>query len=330
MILRLSLTSLALMFGLASPVGLVSAVGVQPETRVVRAAESRTGVLLLAHGGSPLWNDRVADVAREVSSTYPIEVAFGMASRSAIESALIRLRDRGVSDVVAVPLFVSSHSSVVTSTEYLLGLRGDRPADLALFAKMNHGTHGAAAAMAHGPVPSEPHAGHAAADPTSPIVVDVPVRMTPAFNRHPIVGDILADRARAISQAPASEAVVLVAHGPVPDDDNRRWLADMAALAAVVRSRAPFAAVDVITVRDDAGPALRDAATAELRTLVTTHRAAGRAVLVVPHLMSFGGIEQGIRTRLEGLEYTMSPQALLPDPRVADWVRAVVASTGSR
>ena len=39
-------------------------------------------------------------------------------------------RTRGVTEIVAVPLFVSSQSSVITSTEYLLGLRVDAPNDL--------------------------------------------------------------------------------------------------------------------------------------------------------------------------------------------------------
>ena len=51
--------------------------------------------------------------------------------------------------------------------------------------------------------------------------------MTPAFNGHAIIGAIAADRAKAISADPAKEAVILVAHGPVPDDDNSKWLDDM-------------------------------------------------------------------------------------------------------
>ena len=37
-----------------------------------------------------------------------------------------------------------------------------------------------------------------------------------------------------------------------------------------------------------------------------------------PHLLSFGGIEQGIRKRLEGLAYTMAPKALIPDSRIQE------------
>ena len=194
----------------------------------VPAQAPRTGVLLLAHGGAASWNERVLAVAKEADATQPTEVAFGMASRASIQGAVDRLTARGVTEIVAVPLFVSSHSSVITSTEYLLGLRADAPADLAIFAKMNHAGHGAATA--------DPHAAHVdpaspIVDPASPITVTQPVRIRPAFNRHPLIGQIVADRASAMSTAPASEAVILVAHGPVPDDDNRRWLEDMAVLA---------------------------------------------------------------------------------------------------
>lgn len=275
-----------------------------------------SGVLLLAHGGQPQWNERVAAVAAEVDRQHPTEVAFGMASRASIQAALDKLTARGVTSVVAVPLFVSSHSSVITSTEYLLGLRAEAPADLKIFAKMNHASHGA---------PAAEHAAHMpAVDQASPIKTTVPVRMTAAFNRHPLIAQIVADRARSISSAPANEAVILVAHGPVPDADNQRWLEDMGVLAEQVRASAPFASVDYMTVRDDAGPAMREAATKDLRSRVEKQLAAGRQVLVVPHLMSFGGIEQGLRKRLDGLDYTMTAQALMPDARIAQWVLASV------
>lgn len=281
------------------------------------AQSNDTGVLLLAHGGKPEWNDRVANVVKNVDATQPTEVAFGMASRASIQQAVDKLTARGVKRIVAVPLFVSSHSSVITSTEYLLGLRDVAPKDLAIFAKMDHSSHGAPAAAAHD---------HAAmhADPASPIKSTVPIRMTPALNRHPLIGAIVADRANSISANPANEAVIIVAHGPVPDDDNQRWLADMAVLADQTKASAPYASVDYMTVRDDAGPAMREAATKELRDKVQAQVAAGRKVLIVPHLMSFGGIEQGIRKRLEGLDYTMTTQALMPDDRIQAWVLASI------
>jgi sirohydrochlorin ferrochelatase len=274
------------------------------------AQDDRPGILLLAHGGRPSWNEQVTQLASRLDAQVPIEVAFGMASRAAIQSALDRLVARRVTRVVAVPLFISSHSSVITSTAYLLGLRAEAPPDLAAFARMSHGAGG------HG------HAGHdaPAADGTTPVTAPVPVKMTAALDSHEIVGAILIDRARRLSTNAAAESVVLVAHGPVPEADNRRWLAGMAVLAERVRTSAPFASVDYLTVRDDAGPEIRDVATAELRALVTKRQSEGRRVLLVPLLLAYGGIEQGIRKRLEGLDYAMAEQALMPDDRIGDWV----------
>lgn len=273
------------------------------------------GVLILAHGGQPQWNEHVSALAAVVDRAHPTEVAFGMASRATIQAAIDRLTTRGVTHVVAVPLFVSSHSSVITSTEFLLGLRPVAPPDLKLFAKMNHGPHGAAA---------DGHANHGAADPESPVSIQLPIRMTAALNSHPLIGQVVTDRALSISTSPAAESVILVAHGPAPAEDNRRWLEDMAVLAGQVRAAAPFASVDDMTVRDDAGPAIKEAATMELRSKVGAQRALGRRVLVVPHLLSFGGIEQGLRKRLDGLDYTMTAQALMPDDRITQWVLASI------
>ena len=77
-----------------------------------------------------------------------------------------------------------------------------------------------------------------------------------------------------------------------------------------------------MTLRDDAPKPVRDAATAELRAVVTRQISDGRRVLIVPLLVSFGGIEKGLRDRLEGLDYTMSGGGLVPDDRLVDWVLA--------
>jgi sirohydrochlorin ferrochelatase len=321
------------------------------------AATGKTGVLLLAHGGSASWNDRVTALAGKVSEKMPIEVAFGMATRPNIQAAVDKLVASGVSEIVAVPLFVSDHSSVVTSTAYLLGARDEMPEDLKMFAKMSHGpgghgtpapaaattattatngTNGTTAAPANAQAAHAGHAGHgttAAAAPeqdnTARINSPVPIRMTGALGRHRLVGEILATRAQSISKDAPSEAVILVAHGPVKDDENARWVEDMLALAKGIHGATPFATVDALTVRDDADKPIRDAATAELRALVEKRTNEKKRVLLVPVLMSYGGIEKGIKKRLEGLDYTMPENGLMPDDRLVTWVLEM-ASTAPR
>lgn len=291
------------------------------------ATAEGTGILILAHGGSADWNAHVLNLARELDKTQPVEVAFGMATRRTMQEAVDRLNARNVSEIVAVPLFISSWSSIVTSSEFLLGLRPDAPPDLAVFARMDHSRPAAA---------GDDHTNHAnhdsGSDGTKPVVSRAPiVRMTPALNAHPLVGEILTSRARSISRSPSDEVVIIVAHGPVSDSENEQWLADIKVLAGQVAASGGFSSVEGLTVRDDAPKPVRDAATAELRALVQRHLDQHRRVLLTPLLMSFGGIERGIKERLNGLTYSMPDAALIPDARIHAWVLAMVrASAGAQ
>ncbi|MYI75634.1 MAG: hypothetical protein F4057_10090 [Acidobacteria bacterium] len=272
------------------------------------------GVLLLAHGGRDEWNRHVLELAAQVESERPVEVAFGMASKRAIQDAVDRLAGRDVTKIVAVPLFVSSHSSVMHATEYLLGSRDDAPPQMELLGRM---------------ASRREAAGGGGGDPdfewTTPVATTVPITVATALDSHELVADILTSRALDISEQPDEEVVVLVAHGPSSDEYNAVWLENMSVLAARMRRHADFSRIEYLTVRDDAPDEVQDQATAELRAVVERAVQEGKSVLVVPLLLSYGGIEVGIRERLEGLQYRMAHRALLPDDRLSEWVLQQVA-----
>jgi len=281
------------------------------------------GILLMAHGGGKDWNDSVRSIAIELDRQMPTELALGMADRTALQEGINKLVARGVKQICVVPLFVSSHSSIIESARYLLGLRSDAPKGLADSA-MAHGLQGMS-----GAVTSDTSTGKA---PTlsPPVKSPVPLRMTPALDRHPIVAEILSDRAAAIARNPSRDVLILVAHGPNEDEENVQWLADMSALASRIAAHTTYARIDCVTLRDDADAPVKDKATAELRAHVQAADEAGYHVLIVPLFLSYGGIDNSLRQRLDGLEHTMSPQALLPDPRIAQWVLENVQATNAR
>ncbi len=272
------------------------------------SATDRQGILLLAHGGRDDWNREVLAVAARVDATRPVEVAFGMANKRTIQDAVDRLAARDVTGIVAVPLFVSSHSSVLRATEYLLGTRDEAPPQLAAFARMGARRSGGTAADDPG------------FDWTTPVETALPIAVATALDAHALVAEILVSRALDISRQPGEEVVVLVAHGPTSDEDNALWLGNMRILVERMRPRTGFSRIEYLTVRDDASDPVRDRATAELRAVVEGAVQEGRSVLIVPLLLSYGGIEVGIRRRLEGLQYRMADQALLPDERLSEWV----------
>lgn len=274
---------------------------------------SGTGVLLLAHGGKEEWNKEVMKVAAAVNESMPVEVAFGMANKRSIQDAINRLTGRGVKEIVAVPLFISPHSSVVTSTEYLLGKRKDEPSDLAMFAKMDHGSGGHGGEGSHGYVDKS-------FDPTTPVKSSVPIRMTSALGAHPLVAEILLTLAADISQDPKTEVLVIVAHGPVSDEENALWLADIRSLVDIMATKSKYKRVEFLTVRDDAPEPIYKRATEDFRAIVKRGTDAKDKILIVPLLLSYGGIEEGIKKRLDGLDYRITKRALLPDDRLARWV----------
>ena len=271
------------------------------------------GVLLLAHGGRDDWNRQVLDLAAAVDESRPVEVAFGMANKRTIQDALDRLSERGVTEIVAVPLFVSSHSSVMRATEYLLGSRDEAPPELEAFARM--GARRAAGASGGDP----------GFDWTTPIEAAMPISVTTALDSHALVAEILLSRALEVSEQPEEEVVVVVAHGPTSDEDNDLWLGNMDTLVERLRPHTRFSRIEYLTVRDDASDPVRDQATAELRAVVEGVLQEGKSALIVPLLLSYGGIEVGIRRRLEGLPYRMADQALLPDERLSEWVHMQAA-----
>ena len=276
------------------------------------------GILLLAHGGRAEWNQEVLALADRVDPSVPIEVAFCMANKRTIRDALDRLAEREVASVIAVPLFISSHSSVMRATEYLLGTRDEAPPQMEAFGRMAAGMHARRN-------PDAAAGDDAGFDWTTPVETTLPVSVGGALDDHALVAEILISRALEVSEAPDEEVAVVVAHGPSSAEDNELWLGHMSVLVEAMRPRTGFSRIEHLTVRDDASEPVRDQATEELRAVVEGAVDEGKSVLIVPLLLSYGGIETGIRRRLEGLPYRMADQALLPDERLSEWVLLQVA-----
>jgi hypothetical protein len=128
---------------------------------------------------------------------------------------------------------------------------------------------------------------------------------------------VLAERARALSKTPAAEDVLILAHGPGDDAENRRWLQMMSARADAVRHALPFRRVEVATLRED-WPDKRAAAEAQVRAFVQRANAEGGQAIVIPfRVQGFGPYAKV----LDGLTYVSDGQGLVPSAQVTQWVR---------
>lgn len=257
------------------------------------------GVLVMAHGGGATWNGEVERALAPLREEFPLEIAFGMADAASLQAASDRLRAQGVTRIGVVRLFVSG-DSWYERTRHILGLAPGAPVR----------------------PKEEPHAAHGGHGGHSMAFWRLEGDATFALGREglldaPEMGDVLAVRARALSTDPAREDVLILAHGPEDDAENARWLAQIDARAEAVRRALPFRRVQVETLRED-WPEKRVAAEARIRAFVQRAQADGGRALVIPfRVQGFGPYRQV----LDGLDYAADGQGLVPDPRVAAWVR---------
>jgi sirohydrochlorin ferrochelatase len=327
--------------------GLLSAAVV---SNTVAAEGTSTGLLIMAHGGSPDWNRGVEEAVAPLRGKGPVEIAFGMADRASLQEAVSKLEAQGAGRIAVVRLFISG-DSFKHQTEYYLGLRQDPPAKFIEHAGHGSAGQGAAGHDAHGHAKSggdahghshdgHAHGGHASradAGATSASTQPAPAierKAEIALSSPGLVDDadliatILGARAVALSQKPSKEAVLMLGHGVEDDAENRMILDRLQSVADRITKERKFASVRVETLRED-WREKRAEAEKRIQGYVTEQNGKGRQVIVVPvRVYGFGPYKEV----LGGLPYIADEKGLLPHVAITGWIQKqyaqVCASNG--
>lgn len=278
-----------------------------------KTTKEKVGVLILSHGSRDQeWNQSVRAAAVSALEGYTVEFAYGMANPHTMQPAIKKLEAQNVDRIVAVQLFISSYSPIIRQNEYLLGVR-KKLADKPMMIHMNGGG---------GMLMKKP-------DTLAQLNINVPVHLTPPLDDHKLVAEILMDRIEALSDEPAEESILIAAHGPVSDEDNKNWIATIESLAAqiqemqVAKGRKAFKEIIPVSLRDDASKEVYNEAKMNFRSQVERADKEGEAI-VIPLLLSRGGVESRYLTRLEGLNYTWAGETLLPHDNIGIFIRESV------
>lgn len=264
------------------------------------------GVLLLGESGDRDLSQAVDGLRRALSPKFPLEFAAGPADKKAIEKAVQSLESRHVRMIVAVPLFLSSFSEAMDQNRFLLGIR-ETPSKEFLEA---------------------PHSHNRSYGMTTRIRTKLPVVLTKALDGHPLLVEILAERARPLSRDPAREALVLVGQGPASAAAAKDWLASAQAIAEKVRQKGGFKAASAAALPQGPGQQDREKAENDLRALVRKLRLEGR-VIAIPLELTRAGIQSRIPKVLDGLFVRFDGKTILPDPLIARWI-SESAAEGSK
>jgi len=265
---------------------------------------AKTGILLVAHGGGPDWNQQILDVASAVRADGPVRVSFLMGSAAAerpFQREIAALRAAGASRVKVVPIFMSSHSEHMDQLRYLVGSSDS------LAATMRHHLN-----MAGIERPAN----------------TTGISLLSALDSSPELADALAARARDLASDRGGRALLLLGHGPNESEDYARWMAALRPVAERVRTQTGYRVVAVELVRDDASPPVRAEAVRRVREIVAwLNQATHQPVVVVPALVATGAISRiTLRADLDGLPVIYSGDAVLPNSGLARWVERVVAA----
>jgi sirohydrochlorin ferrochelatase len=307
---------------------------------VAAGADEKIGILVIAHGSpSESWCEPVRDTVDEVDLSYPVELGFlEFVPNETINDAVERLDDAGVTEIIAVPLFISSHSSHIQEIEYVLGLRETLPTMsehvVVEGVEMERSIVPKGGRYVISRVPVEIEAGgvmRAMGHPGEeeelvPVETDAEIVLAAAMDDHWLVAGIVADRTADLCADPEGETLVLVAHGTDEEDNFAGWVNSTSSLANQARLKLAYGRDPSIGLGGAEAAFIHHNETLHpeftLRPIVEN----STGPIVIP-LMISGGYFTGtkIPSLLENLTYAYDGSALTPHPNVAEWIEIVAA-----
>ena len=297
-------------------------------------ADEKIGVLVIAHGSpSESWCSPVRNATDEVDLRYPVELGFlEFVQNETINLAVERLDDAGVTKIIAVPLFVSSHSSHIQEIEYVLGLRETLSLTtehvVVEGAEMERTVIPKSGRYAISYIPLEADTdggmratGHPEKEELVPVETDATIVLAGAMDDHWLMAGIVADRTADLSADTGCETLVLVAHGTGEEDNFAGWVNSTSSLADQARLKLAYWRDPAVRLGGTKTAFIHHNETLHPEfTLIPIVKNATDPV-VVPLMVSEGYFTgTKIPGLLENLTYAYDGSALTPHPNVAEWI----------
>ncbi|GAA0136909.1 hypothetical protein YSY43_37500 [Paenibacillus sp. YSY-4.3] len=242
----------------------------------------RPGVLVISHGSPDghwvkLVDDAVAAVQAQLPEGLPVEASFlEIVEGRLIQDGIDRLEQQGVTDMIVIPLFMSSGSTHVDEIAYALGVKDtpEKETDLERFRL------------------------------SARVFFGEPV------DDHPLVAQMIWDKSKLLSREPEREALLLIGHGSRHEGFRQRWEQGISSLAARVKELGGIAVTDYALLNPDS-----------VHKKVSYWQERGYEVAIAPLFLSAGYFtKKEIPSRLEGLTYRYSGEALLPHSLLPHWM----------
>lgn len=245
-------------------------------------SDDEIGVVLMPHGSDFNWNETIRENLSPLLSRYKIEYAFSMADPKVIERAVKRLENRGVRAIMLIRVY-SLAASFREKTEYILGLNNT----------------------------------YRRGGMTMRVASSAVFTTFGGSEDHPLVAEVMLERAKRLSKDPKKETLILLGHGTDNEEVNGRWMNNLASLAEQLRKNGGSAFKDIryYTWRED-WPDKRKKAVKVIRQMIEeASRDGGTAILVPERTTGQGHADELI----EGVRYRYAT-GFAPHPNFMKWI----------
>ena len=203
------------------------------------------GILVIAHG-SPreTWCEPVREVVRSVASElpYPVELGFlEFVPNETINIAVDRLNEHNVTKIVAVPLFISSHSGHIEEIKYVLRLRETPPESEMLTFVEGEPVRRSVLAVEGKCIIRREYltpaltVKHTEEEELVPVNTTAEIVLTNALDNSSLLAQTLAENAAELISNAENETVVFASHGTFNTSYFEEWIADHELLAEQIK-----------------------------------------------------------------------------------------------
>lgn len=183
------------------------------------------GVLVISHGSrSEHWVRLVDEAvnAVQVPTGIPVFSSFlEIVEGRLIQDGITHLESLGVTDIIVVPLFISSGSTHIDEISYALGVKPEPilPTDM------------------------------------TPFAIRAVIHFTAPIDDDPVIAQIVYEKMKPLSAAPSQEIVLLVGHGSIERNFHLLWRRGLEKLASRLKECGGFDEVDVAMLLPNQIPA---------------------------------------------------------------------------
>lgn len=279
----------------------------------------RVGVLIVTHGGSLTdeWGELFLEAIREAAIPLPTKIAWLLPGKLAIptlsakikslvqgklDEALESLEAEKLEKIVVVSFFVSSYGTEQDRLKYLLGLE---------------------------PVP-EGGPDCQGFDSRQILKPKEKIVLTPGMDDHPLVVEILLERALELTREPKNDAILIITRRSTARYLEQKKIS-LNSLADKLKEQGGFRDVRfgfVLDIKQSFVPdSIRNEETNNIQETVAVLNANVKgSVIVLPLFLSDGTLNREEVPRIiAGLGCLYNPKTLLPHRNVSRWLKEMVA-----